>query len=109
MSEVDELLVTNVRDTPDVRDYLAAVEARSPYALSFPVGPRGAALVNFGRAIVLECFVPYVIPASRKRLALMPLPLIGQVIHDLRETVVDPDDVELCLAGRCTCDSRPTG
>lgn len=110
MHELDELVMTNVGSLPDVRDYLAAVAARSPYTMSFPTGEHGGALLDLGRAIIVECFVPYVIPNTRKILPFMPRPFDGRaVVHDLRDTIVRPENVERCKTGRCNCDSKPTG
>lgn len=110
MHELDHALMANVGALPDVRDYLAAIAARSPYALSFPRGENGGAMVDFGRAVVLECFVPYTAEGTRRVSPFMPRPFDGRtVVHDLRGTIVSLEEIAACKAGRCDCDSRPTG
>lgn len=87
---------------PDILDGL--------YASRFPVGPNGGALIDFGRAVVLECLFSYVVPTTKKVLAYVPRPFDGTtIVHDLRATTVRPEDIAACKAGRCDCDSRPTG
>lgn len=110
MHEVDHELMANVGALPDVRDFLAAVAARSPYAMSFPTGEHGGAMLDLGRGVILECLLPYVVQGTRKVLPFMPRPFDGcTIVHDLRETIVRPEDVAACKARRCDCDSKPTG
>lgn len=81
------------------------------YASRFPVGERGGALIDFGRAIVLECFAPYVNDTSGETIPFCPMPFHGdRVIHDIgRMKDIHPTHLENCQSGMCRCDSRPSG
>jgi hypothetical protein len=81
---------------------------RGAFSRTFPVGPRGGALIDFGNAITLECFLPYT--TRTLRLRFVPMPLVGEIIHDIgRRRSVSSAEVEQCLRGRCACNRRPTG
>lgn len=84
----------------ELRGYLDSVARQSPYAATFEHGPRGGAMIAFGR-VKLECFLPF--DNGDELLPFVPMPLDGSVVHD----DVRPSEKE-CNAGTCGCD-RPTG
>lgn len=48
--------------------------------------------------------------AERPDAALLPLPLNGEIIHDIgRKKEVAPWELEACERGSCRCKGRPTG
>ena len=109
MSE-DDYAAMRAGDGPGAHRFARPDILEGLYASRFPVGPNGGALIDLGRAVVLECLVEYVVPTTKKVLAYVPRPFDGTtVVHDLRATTVRPEDVAACKAGRCDCDSRPTG
>jgi hypothetical protein len=86
-----------------LRSFLESLRLRSPYVPTFPIGPRGGALIDFGDLITLECFLPYEETKSGEILPFLPMPLTGERIHDVLRS-----DPELCLKGECSCE-RPVG
>ena len=86
--------------SPELQGYLRTVAQFGTYRSSFERGPRGGAMIQFGR-IRLECFVPYL--DDEFDLPFMPMELDGSPVHD---QVRSTDDE--CSSGRCGCD-RPTG
>jgi len=101
---------TNDRPLSDIQTYLRALKSGTPYEPTFPHGPRGGAVIDLGRAITLECFLPYEEPASGALYPFMPMPLIGDVVHDIGRTKDVPQwELDACKYGVCRCDDRPTG
>lgn len=101
----------NVWETPDVRQYLDAIRERTPYQLTFPLGPRGGALLDLADGNQLEVFLPYLDEQSGDTLPYMPMPLDGRtIIHDpARGRAPKPWEIEACRAGTCRCDETATG
>jgi hypothetical protein len=64
-----------LRDLAGKRAFRDEANAHAFYATSSPIGPCGGALIDFGRAIVLECYVPCKLPAG---LELPYVPLAAQ-------------------------------
>jgi hypothetical protein len=110
MSEIDHLAL-GAGDLSGTEGYFDATTARMLYASEFPIGPRGGAMIDFGRAIVLECLAPYTIEKTGRTIPFMPLPLNGRtVIHDIGRTNAAKDwNVDACLRGTCRCTDRPSG
>src|SRR6185503_16789452 len=79
------------------------------YASRLPVGPRGGAMIDFGRAVVLECFAPF--RDETGELPFVPMPFDGAtLLHDIgRKKNLDPWEVESCTRGVCRCDDYPSG
>ena len=77
----------------------------SPFAFptEFDLGPRGGAIIDFGNLIRLECLLFFVDEETGSVLPWLPMPLDGQVIHDLSRS-----GRAACEAGTCAC-GRPTG
>jgi hypothetical protein len=77
----------------------------SPFAFptEFELGPRGGAIIDFGNLIRLECLLFFVDEETGSVLPWLPMPLDGQVIHDLSRS-----DRAACGAATCAC-PRPTG
>jgi hypothetical protein len=93
---------------PDIQTYLRALKSGTPYEPVFPRGPRGGAVIDFGRAITLECFLPY--EESGELYPFMPMPLLGDVVHDIGRTKDALRwELDACMRGMCRCDDRPTG
>ena len=86
-----------------IRKYLETVRRQTPYVVSFPIGPRGGAMIDFGDMIVIECFLPYVDDETGEVLPFVPMPLGGDKVHDLSKS-----NRAVCEAGLCACE-RPTG
>jgi hypothetical protein len=86
-----------------IQRYLTVLKREVPFGTAFPRGPRGGAMITFGQLMTLECFLPYEDEESGDLLPFVPMPLIGETVHDAKA----PDRDE-CEAGRCACD-RPTG
>lgn len=109
MHEVDQL-VMHGGGTSVVHPFFDAMTARRLYETRFPTGPRGGALISFGNAITLECFLPYEEPDGTVW-PLMPMPLTGrEIIHDIgRKKAVMPWELDACLRGACRCSARPRG
>ncbi|HEY0161016.1 MAG TPA: hypothetical protein VGF28_27290 [Thermoanaerobaculia bacterium] len=110
MHEVDHLVMTGGSSSAgQYRRFFEAAKAQALYATSFPVGPRGGAMIDFGNAITLECYLPYK-EDGELVLPLMPLPLIGSIVHDIgRKRRVSRAELERCVQGSCRCKSRPIG
>src|ERR1051326_1746677 len=110
MSEVDHLIL-DAGGNLGVHRFFDAAKAQDFYTSRFEVGERGGAMIDFGNAIVLECFVPYLHEETGDTLPFMPLPLTGrEIIHDIgRKRAVTRREREACEGGVCHCDSRPTG
>lgn len=87
--------------SPELRAYLDALRARTPYEFTFERGPRGGAMLDFGGLVRLECFVPYV--DAEGILPFAPMALAGDVVHDIERS-----ERWLCEARLCDCE-RPTG
>ena len=79
MSEIDHL-VLGAGEVSSTEGYFDATTARMLYASEFPIGPRGGAMIDFGRAIVLECLAPYTIEKTGRTIPFMPLPLDGRTV-----------------------------
>lgn len=108
MHEVDHLMM-NAGGSSGVHRYFDEAKMQTLYATTFPVGPRGGALIDFGNAVVLECCLPYKEPDGSV-LPFMPYPLSGDIVHDIgRKKEVAPWELDACTTGRCRCISRPTG
>lgn len=105
MSEVDQMV--NAGESPGVHRIIN----ESLYETKFATGPRGGALINFGRGIILESFVPYVEEKTGETYPFMPLPLTGRdIIHDIgRKKDISRWELDACERGTCRCDSRPSG
>jgi hypothetical protein len=86
-----------------IRKYLEAVRRQTPYVVTFAIGPRGGAMIDFGDLITLECFLPYEDEKSGKILPFVPMPLNGERVHDVLRS-----DRERCMTGECDCDA-PVG
>lgn len=100
----------NGGSSPAVRQYLEAIQQRVPYTPTFPVGNRGGAMIDFGRAVILECALPFIEDSTGEAYPFVPLPLNGSIVHDAgRKKEIDPWQLEACTKGFCRCDSRPTG
>lgn len=80
------------------------------YTTTFPRGRRGGAIIDFGRAVVLEVFLPFVDDTTGEILPFCPMPLVGDIVHDIgRKKEIDPRELDACQRGACCCDGRPTG
>jgi hypothetical protein len=90
-------------DSPKVAQYLARMRELNPYVTSFPVGPRGGAMVDFGRGVTLECYLPFVSKEDGMVYPFLPLPLNGSPVHDRERS-----DPRVCANGTCRCE-RPEG
>lgn len=110
MSEIDHLALC-AGDLSSTEGYFDVTTARMLYTSQFPIGPRGGAMIDFGRAIVLECLAPYTMEKTGRTIPFMPLPLDGRtVIHDIgRTNAAKHWNVEACLSGICRCTNRPSG
>jgi len=108
MHEVDHLMM-NAGDSSGVHHFFDETKAKALYATSYPVGPRRGAMIDLGRAVVLECFAPYRDDAGT--LPFVPMPFDGTtLLHDIgRRKDLDPREIERCKAGLCDCDTYPTG
>jgi hypothetical protein len=110
MHEVDHIVLGIGGSTAAPR-FFDTSKAQAFYASYFEVGDRGGAMIDFGNAIVLECYVPYLHEVTGDNLPFMPLPLTGRdIIHDIgRKRAVTRREREACERGVCRCTSRPTG
>jgi len=108
MHEVDHLMMT-AGDSSGGHHFFDETKEHALYAASYPVGPRGGAMIDLGRAVELECFAHYRDDAGT--LPFVPMPFDGAtLLHDIgRKKDVDPREIERCKAGMCRCDSYPTG
>ena len=108
MHEVDHLMMTAGVSSGGHRSFDES-KLQALYTTTFPTGRRGGALIEFGNAIVLECFLPYKEPGLV--LPFVPYPFDGRdVVHDIgRKREVTVSELDACALGRCRCDSRPTG
>ena len=109
MHEVDHLMM-KAGGVSGVHRYFDETKLQALYASTFPIGPRGGALIDFGNAIVLECHLPYKEP-SGLILPFVPLPFTGRdIVHDIgRKKEVTRRELENCEHGYCQCTNRPTG
>jgi hypothetical protein len=102
-------LMMNAGESSGVHRFFDEKKAQALYATHFPTGERGGAIIDFGNAIALECYMPYEEPNGLV-LPFMPMPLRGAIVHDIgRRKQVAPRELEACERGRCRCKSRPTG
>lgn len=111
MHEVDlQHLIMSAGDFSGAHSFFDDAKARGVFSSGFPIGPReGGAVIDFGNAIQLECFIDFKLP-SGVVLPFVPLPLDGAVVHDIgRKREVALWEIENCLRRRCRCKSRPTG
>jgi len=108
MHEVDHLMM-NAGGSSGVHHYFDEAKMQALYTTSFRVGPRGGAMIDFGRAVELECFAPYSDDAGM--LPFAPMPFDGStLLHDIgRKKDIDPYEIERCKTGRCRCDTYTTG
>lgn len=110
MHEVDlQHLVMNAGEISGVHRYFDEAKLQALYTTTYPVGPSGGAMIDFGRAVVLECFLPYRDDAGT--LPFVPMPFDGTtLLHDVgRKRDIDAREIERCKAGMCRCDMYPTG
>ena len=108
MHEVDHLMM-NAGETSGVHRFFDAAKAQALYASRFPIGERGGAMIDFGRAVVVECYLPFKLPSGLE-LPYVPLPLNGEIVHDIgRKKDIALWELEACKSGYCRCKSRPTG
>lgn len=96
-------------DFSGVRQFFSPEALQRVYSTEFDRGPRGGALIPFGNAITLECFLPFEEPDGIS-LPFMPMTLTGSIVHDVgKKKAAKPYEVEACETGRCDCSDRPTG
>lgn len=93
-----------LRQPPAVRRYLGDIARQQAFPSGFARGPRGGAMVDFGSLIVLECYLPFVDEERGDILPFVPMPLTGQLMHDVAKS-----DRRLCEVRLCRCDDRPEG
>jgi hypothetical protein len=110
MHEVDHLMMTAGGSSGRHHTFFDEAKAQTLYATTFPIGPRGGALIPVGNAVTLECWLPYKEP-SGFTLPFVPMPFTGrEIVHDIgRKKAVAPWQLEACEVGSCRCTSRPTG
>lgn len=103
-------LLLNAAEFSGVHHHFDEAKMRALYTTTFPIGPRGGALIDFGNAIVLECHLPYKEPGGLV-LPFMPYPFTGrEIVHDIgRKREVRPWELDACAGGYCRCSTRPTG
>jgi|GEM_PF-3292530 len=108
MHEVEHVMM-NAGDSSGVHRFFDAAKAQALYASRFPIGPRGGAMIDFGRAVVLECFVPY--RDDFVTLPFLPMSFCGTtLLHNAGcKKDIDPREIERCKIGLCRCDMYPTG
>jgi hypothetical protein len=107
MHELDQLVMTSGVSSGTPSFFEEAIR-RGRFARAFPVGARGGALIDFGNAITLECYVPF--EQGKLRLRFLPMPLDGGVVHDIgRKRRIQPAVIDRCLNGSCRCKRAPTG
>ncbi len=99
----------NAGEVSGVRCFFDEGKMQTLYATTYPAGPRGGAMIDLGRAVVLESFAPYRDDAGT--LPFVPMPFDGAtLLHDIgRKKELDPREIECCKVGLCRCDTYPTG
>jgi hypothetical protein len=102
-------LVMNAGNFSGVHRFFDESKLQALYATTFPFGPSAGAMIDFGRAGVLECFLPY---SRRRRNAAVRSHALRRQDAPSRCWPQEGHrraEIERCKAGMCRCDMYPAG